>query len=809
MKYKLIPKSFICLLAVSCSFHELETKITPLPEDDIFYASLESTTVPNTKVYIDENVKILWDAEDLISIFNKTTLNQKYVFTGDTGANAGYFNKVSVPIGTGYDLGFICAVYPYQGSTSISNSGVMTLSLPGEQSYRENSFGPGANTMVSATNDNLLKFKNVSGYLVLKFYGENVSVSSIKLEGNNDELLSGEATMTPAVGTTPTIAMASTAETSITLICDTPVELGATKDEASVFWMVVPPTDFSKGFKLTVTAPDGRIYVKETDKNLSVARNGVLRIAPIDVELSDPIQPNNIIYYTSTDGNIVTPTRTNVFGANIISNEYENGQGVISFDGDVTSIGEHAFYSYTTEGATGNLETISLPNSINSIGNFAFTGQSLKTISIPEGVKEIPEYCFHRCSELREVILPEGIERIGESAFEKATALTSVSFPSTLIAIDGYAFYDCSCLSVSIPDQLKSLGDQAFCRCIISDVIIPSELISIGVNPFRDCSINSISVNIKNPAYDSRRNCNAIIEKATAKVITGCKATTLPVGILSIGSRSFNVKGITSVTLPSSVKKLEFAPFYTDLPDLYCHPFNKPLGFGSGQNNIGSYGVCTLHVPKGCLNEYSFWGNKIQEIENRIVVDGSNIIMDKEYWKRIVAVKFTGTVTWNSIYWIFYSDYDDDDVYIPHVLECDFRDATFPAQIYSAIDSSGDTMFSGEAGENVFASGMFSYTTVQSIVLPSSIVRIENLNGYYGNFSFIEIPSSQLETISMAYLNSNPDPDLVLVCNATTPPSISVSGRDATIWALFVPSSALEAYHSSDWNRYFTYISSL
>ena len=282
MKFRSLFLGLLSLMAVSCSFHELDTKAPASFGDDVFYASLESYSEPDTKVYVDDNVKILWDKEDQISIFNKTIQNQQFRFDGETGENAGTFHPIADSTEQAGPLGFICAVYPYQSSTNINSEGVMTLTLPSEQTYRDRSFGPGANTMVSSTEDHLLKFKNVGGYLVLKFYGEDVSVSSIKLEGNNGELLSGTATFTPALGELPKITMdSSSAGTSITLICETPVKLGATKEEAVQFWMVVPPTDFTKGFKLTVTDPDGNEFVKETSAHLSIARNGVLRISPI------------------------------------------------------------------------------------------------------------------------------------------------------------------------------------------------------------------------------------------------------------------------------------------------------------------------------------------------------------------------------------------------------------------------------------------------------------------------------------------------------------------------------------------------
>ena len=311
MKKTRFLQSLICLLAVSCSVNELDMQAPISSEDeDIFYATLESDSEPDTKVYLDEDIKILWDAADKISIFNKSTLNQQYEFDGATGENAGTFHRVPNDyFGAGNDLDYICSVYPYQESATISNSGVLTLTLPAEQTYRwiessessSSSFGSGANTMVSVTEGgSLLKFKNVGGYLGLKFYakdGKDVSVSSIMLTGKNMEKLSGKATMTPVIGGNPTITMApETVGSSIVLNCETPVQLGTSADDATIFWMVVPPTDFEQGFTVTITAPNGDVYIQETGKHLTIERNKVLRISAAAVDFdSEDLQLNDIL----------------------------------------------------------------------------------------------------------------------------------------------------------------------------------------------------------------------------------------------------------------------------------------------------------------------------------------------------------------------------------------------------------------------------------------------------------------------------------------------------------------------------------
>ena len=102
--------------------------------------------------------------------------------------------------------------------------------------------------------------------------------------------------------------------------------------------------------------------------------------------------PNNEIWYTSLNGSVIKPYCSDVFGANIVSNTYENGKGLIIFDGDVTSIGYQAFPDCS------NLTSITIPNSVTSIGEFAFPDCSnLTSITIPNSVTSIGEFAFYDC----------------------------------------------------------------------------------------------------------------------------------------------------------------------------------------------------------------------------------------------------------------------------------------------------------------------------------------------------------------------------------------------------------------------------
>ena len=282
MKRSLLFALAVALLA-SCSHNEIDVQ-TPVQDDMVFYASFEQPSAPETKVYANEDLHLRWNADDRVSIFNKLNYNQEYRFTGETGANAGGFKKVdNGDFESGAAIPHIVSVYPYQESTSVTDGEAIRLTLPAEQKYVRNTFGLGANTMVSVSEDNMLQFKNVGGYLMLKLYGEGVSVSSVSLKGDNGEKLAGKATVTMPLNGVPTLEMASEVTSEITLICETPVQLGATAEEFTQFWFVIPPVTFSKGLTITVSTPDGATFAKSTTKSISIVRSHLTMIAPLEV----------------------------------------------------------------------------------------------------------------------------------------------------------------------------------------------------------------------------------------------------------------------------------------------------------------------------------------------------------------------------------------------------------------------------------------------------------------------------------------------------------------------------------------------
>ena len=113
-----------------------------------------------------------------------------------------------------------------------------------------------------------------------------------------------------------------------------------------------------------------------------------------------------------------------------------------------------------------SLKSVIIPNTITSIGDYAFCSTGLTSIDIPEGVTSIGSRAFLRCASLKSVIIPNSVTSIGEYAFGDDTSLTSITIPDGVTSIGGYAFAGCSKLSsITISNSVTSIGGYTFMNC--------------------------------------------------------------------------------------------------------------------------------------------------------------------------------------------------------------------------------------------------------------------------------------------------------------------------------------------------------
>lgn len=201
-------------------------------------------------------------------------------------------------------------------------------------------------------------------------------------------------------------------------------------------------------------------------------------------------QPDNEIWYMTEDGSIVTPYEIDVFGANIVSNTYENGKGVIKFDNSVTSIGNYAFPDCS------NLTSVTIPNSVTKIGGYAFDScSSLTSVNIPNSVISIGDWTFRDCSSLTSINIPDNVISIGKDAFK---GCSSLPVENNLRYADTYLVeaVDKTLSTYSIKEETKYINQYVFKGCsALTSITIPSSVIYIGGGAFESCtSLTSVTI---------------------------------------------------------------------------------------------------------------------------------------------------------------------------------------------------------------------------------------------------------------------------------------------------------------------------
>ncbi len=298
-----------------------------------------------------------------------------------------------------------------------------------------------------------------------------------------------------------------------------------------------------------------------------------------------------------------------------------SGLTSVTIPNSVTTIGEFAF-----DGCSG-LTSVTIPNSVTTIGEFAFSDCSgLTSVTIGNSITSIGNYAFSDCSGLTSVTIPNSVTYIGNGIFLGCSGLTSMTIPNSVTSIGNGAFYGCSGLtSVAIPNSVTSIGESAFRGCSgLTSVIIPNSVTSIGDGAFGGCSgLTSVTVDKNNGTYDSRDNCNAIIETSTNKLIVGCKNTTIPNSVTSIGDRAFEgCSGLTSVTIPNSVTSIGKYAFYncSGLTKLVSLAVEPPI-CGEGAFEKVDKTTCQLLVPEESINKYKT-ADQWKEFLNILGYDG-------------------------------------------------------------------------------------------------------------------------------------------------------------------------------------------
>lgn len=369
-------------------------------------------------------------------------------------------------------------------------------------------------------------------------------------------------------------------------------------------WVTIEPasgdataTSFSMIVAKNDTGRERTAVVRvEYGKNLSLN---------ITVYQSAELCATNEVAYKSTNGEVITPTTVEGFGATFIDNTYADGYGKLRFEGDVKSIPAEAFKgcitlqsiilpdnlevidSYAFEGCRA-LDGVTIGDSVTTIGSGAFSGcRALKTAELGEGVTTIGDKAFYECSQLASISIPESVNAIGEYTFYNNISLVNVTLGNNLNSIEDHAFAFCTSLSeITIPDSVKDIETYAFADCTsLSKLYLGNSVETIGDHAFTYCTALSniqVSKSLKSVGNFSFYRCEELT------------SINLGESLISVGESSFsNCVNLTSITLPATITAIgDRVLFGCDkLQSINCSAVTPPT---LGNNAFDTYKIVNI-----------------------------------------------------------------------------------------------------------------------------------------------------------------------------------------------------------------------
>ena len=329
-----------------------------------------------------------------------------------------------------------------------------------------------------------------------------------------------------------------------------------------------------------------------------------------DAEQGKYVEPTPEYCFNITDKDETNKTATisnyNCYSGN--SEGYETITDVVipnTIDGyKITKIYGTSYRGNVTSAFKGkNLTSVVIPDSVKELGSGVFQDNKLTTAVILSDITSVPEYAFEN-NQLTSIIIPNSVETIGYAAFRNNllknvelgnlvtlinsyafsnNQLTNIIIPDSVITIELGAFSNNQLTNIIIPDSVSTIEGGAFSNNQLTDIALGSSATAVNFNAFDFNPLLNISVSQNNSMYDSRDNCNAIIETSSNTLVLGGKKTVIPDSVTKIGVGAFyGRQNITDIMIPDSITEIGDEAFQN------CNLSYVLINAGSNLTSIGS-----------------------------------------------------------------------------------------------------------------------------------------------------------------------------------------------------------------------------